>query len=244
MTLPPVSLLTQTEDIDERIFCNETSLPARCFGKDVCHCVHRLKVKLNSTVELIIVDKSPALGLANHPFHLHGFAFFVVGLGQVLEKATSIESLKQIHLNENYGKTFPVKDTIAIPSKGYAILRFRADNPGFWLLHCHMGNTALILLIHRNRHSCSFSEFHVGNGMGLILQVGEHKEMVKPSAGFPKCNNFVPKIDANIFSALKNDKHVAADLKSNNFAPATKSNFFKSYLLYILVIFLISNQVY
>lgn len=31
----------------------------------------------------------------------------------------------------------PVKDTLTIPARGYAILRFRTDNPGFWLVHCH-----------------------------------------------------------------------------------------------------------
>lgn len=35
-----------------------------------------------------------------------------------------------------------IKDTISIPSKGYTIFRFKADNPGWWLLHCHYGKGA------------------------------------------------------------------------------------------------------
>ncbi|CAG7918927.1 unnamed protein product [Penicillium olsonii] len=31
-----------------------------------------------------------------------------------------------------------LRDTVQIPSRGYAVLRFRADNPGVWLLHCHV----------------------------------------------------------------------------------------------------------
>jgi FtsP/CotA-like multicopper oxidase with cupredoxin domain len=31
-----------------------------------------------------------------------------------------------------------LRDTVQIPSRGYAVLRFRAENPGVWLLHCHM----------------------------------------------------------------------------------------------------------
>jgi hypothetical protein len=27
---------------------------------------------------------------------------------------------------------------VQIPSRGYAVLRFKADNPGVWLLHCHV----------------------------------------------------------------------------------------------------------
>lgn len=36
-------------------------------------------------------------------------------------------------------KMHAIKDTISIPSKGYTIFRFKADNPGWWLLHCHFG---------------------------------------------------------------------------------------------------------
>jgi Multicopper oxidase len=36
-------------------------------------------------------------------------------------------------------RRLPIKDTISIPSKGYIIFRFKADNPGWWLLHCHFG---------------------------------------------------------------------------------------------------------
>lgn len=31
-----------------------------------------------------------------------------------------------------------LRDTVHIPSRGYAVLRFRTDNPGVWLLHCHI----------------------------------------------------------------------------------------------------------
>lgn len=30
------------------------------------------------------------------------------------------------------------RDTVQIPRRGYVVLRFRADNPGVWLLHCHL----------------------------------------------------------------------------------------------------------
>lgn len=32
--------------------------------------------------------------------------------------------------------------------------------------------------------------------MAVILQVGDHHEMVKPPANFPKCNNFAPEVQA------------------------------------------------
>ncbi|KAJ3211961.1 ferroxidase fet3 [Dinochytrium kinnereticum] len=34
---------------------------------------------------------------------------------------------------------FPMRrDVVVIPGGGYAVLRFRADNPGIWLFHCHI----------------------------------------------------------------------------------------------------------
>ena len=32
----------------------------------------------------------------------------------------------------------PMKDTVSVPDAGFTLIRFLADNPGYWLLHCHM----------------------------------------------------------------------------------------------------------
>ena len=44
------------------------------------------------------------------------------------------------------------KDTMPVPDGGFSIMRFKADNPGFWILHCHMS-------------------WHHHVGMAVILQV-------------------------------------------------------------------------
>ena len=31
------------------------------------------------------------------------------------------------------------RDTVTVPPGGSTTIRFRADNPGAWLLHCHVG---------------------------------------------------------------------------------------------------------
>lgn len=46
----------------------------------------------------------------------------------------------------------PFKDTVIVPDSGFVILRFLADNPGYWLLHCHMS-------------------WHNHLGMGLVIKV-------------------------------------------------------------------------
>ncbi|XP_068667893.1 laccase-17-like [Aristolochia californica] len=83
----------------------------------------------NTRVELVMQDTS-ILGAESHPLHLHGFNFFVVGQGF-----------------GNYNpKTDPLKfnlvdpverNTVAIPSGGWVAIRFLADNPGVWFMHCH-----------------------------------------------------------------------------------------------------------
>lgn len=172
-------------------------MPLRCHHLEICHCVHRLKIKLNSTVELIIVDESNsefllmvpkgslinlllflAVNRINHPFHLHGHRFLVTKMGQhpdgipmTIDLAKSMITDTTIHATQKSVNV--IKDTVSIPSKGYTILKFVADNPGFWLMHCHF-------------------EWHLAVGMGLVLQVGETNEMIQAPDNFPKCNNYTP----------------------------------------------------
>lgn len=74
----------------------------------------------------------------NHPFHVHGHAFQVVGMGQhplgipltrhMVKHMLLTRSLPVSRSNDQ--ETSPLKDTVSIPSRGFAIIRFRADNPG------------------------------------------------------------------------------------------------------------------
>ena len=32
----------------------------------------------------------------------------------------------------------PIKDSVVVPDSGFTVLRFLANNPGYWLVHCHM----------------------------------------------------------------------------------------------------------
>ena len=36
-------------------------------------------------------------------------------------------------------KNAPKKDTLMIPAGAYAVIRFKSNNPGKWLMHCHTG---------------------------------------------------------------------------------------------------------
>ncbi|KAJ3026630.1 UNVERIFIED_CONTAM: hypothetical protein HDU68_005365 [Siphonaria sp. JEL0065] len=82
---------------------------------------------LNDVVELVIVSKDAD----PHPVHLHGHRFQVV---YASKKEEDFVPSKKYPVAE-----FPVmRDTVMIPPHGYIVLRFRADTPGAWLMHCHL----------------------------------------------------------------------------------------------------------
>lgn len=154
-------------------FCNASSIEESC-KEGYCECSHVLSVKLNSVVEIIIVDEGVTFD-ANHPFHLHGHSFRVVGLRR-LATETTIEQIKafdEAGLLKRNLKNAPIKDTVTVPDGGYTVIRFKADNPGYWLFHCHI-------------------EFHVEIGMALVFKVGEHKDMPPVPQDFPTCGSYMP----------------------------------------------------
>ena len=58
LVFPDYPPLTQPGNIDESQFCDEFDWPAHCVGRRLCPCIHRLQVRLNSIVELVVVDES------------------------------------------------------------------------------------------------------------------------------------------------------------------------------------------
>ncbi|WVQ76952.1 hypothetical protein IAR50_006631 [Cryptococcus sp. DSM 104548] len=69
-----------------------------------------------------------------HPFHFHGHEF------QVVHKSfdvTSNDTEVNPAINENQSNPAR-RDTIVIPPTGSVTLRWRADNPGAWMFHCHI----------------------------------------------------------------------------------------------------------
>nr|POE65674.1 laccase-3 [Quercus suber] len=66
-----------------------------------------------------------------HPIHLHGHDFFVLGTGHTAWKPVAdIATL-------NYNNP-PRRDVAMLPSGGWLALAFRTDNPGAWIMHCHI----------------------------------------------------------------------------------------------------------
>ncbi|KAK9884426.1 hypothetical protein WA026_007273 [Henosepilachna vigintioctopunctata] len=173
MKLLPFPIFSQRNEINEDLFCNETTLKDTDCKNNFCSCPHVIQVDLNAVVELFLIDKGFAYD-ANHPFHLHGHAFRVVAMERVgsdveLEKVIEMNEKGQIKRNL---KNAPWKDTVTVPDGGFTVLRFHATNPGYWLFHCHL-------------------EFHAEVGMSLVFKVGQHADMVSVPDNFPKCGNYI-----------------------------------------------------
>jgi FtsP/CotA-like multicopper oxidase with cupredoxin domain len=69
--------------------------------------------------------------LLQHPFHLHGHSFWLLGTGLgIYDQRTMADQLNT--------RNPPLRDTVTLPSGGWAVFRFKGDNPGMWIMHCHL----------------------------------------------------------------------------------------------------------
>ncbi|KAK9940580.1 hypothetical protein M0R45_017234 [Rubus argutus] len=118
----------------------------------------------NTSVELVFQDTS-ILGSESHPLHLHGFNFFVVGQG-----FGNFDPNKD---PSSFNIVDPVeRNTVGVPSGGWVVIRFLANNPGVWFMHCHF-------------------DVHLSWGlrMAWIVKDGKlpNQKLPPPPADLPKC---------------------------------------------------------
>ncbi|KAB7497564.1 hypothetical protein Anas_02384, partial [Armadillidium nasatum] len=99
--LPNVPPLSQPEEVDETLFCNESSL-TNC-SESFCHCTHIYNVEFGSLVEIILVDIG-AIYYANHPFHFHGHAFAVLGMERIGVHSTTLKAVSKMIFNFTFTK--------------------------------------------------------------------------------------------------------------------------------------------
>jgi FtsP/CotA-like multicopper oxidase with cupredoxin domain len=84
--------------------------------------------------------------------HLHGHDFWVLGSGLgIFDPKANASSL----VFDNP----PRRDVVMLPSGGWVVLAFVTDNPGAWLMHCHIGS-------------------HIAAGLGT--QFLESKSLIEP----------------------------------------------------------------
>ncbi|GLJ19466.1 hypothetical protein SUGI_0351470 [Cryptomeria japonica] len=122
------------------------------------------RLSYNSKVQLVLQDTS-VLTADNHPIHLHGFNFFIVGSG--FGNYDPIKDPKNFNLVDP-----PERNTVAVPTGGWSAIRFTADNPGVWFMHCHL-------------------EVHTTWGLKMAFVVengnGPNQSILPPPNDLPKC---------------------------------------------------------
>ncbi|KAJ0024439.1 hypothetical protein Pint_07815 [Pistacia integerrima] len=102
----------------------------------------------------------------SHPMHLHGYSFFLVGTG------SGNFNNETDPLSYNFVDP-PELNTMNLPKSGWATIRFFANNPGVWLMHCHL-------------------ERHANWGMETVFIVrngpSEDQKIRPPPANMPSCS--------------------------------------------------------
>ncbi|KAJ0979586.1 hypothetical protein J5N97_015060 [Dioscorea zingiberensis] len=122
------------------------------------------KLKYNSVVEMVL-QNTALITAESHPLHLHGFNFFVLaqGFGNYNEDAAQ-KMFNLVHPQ--------IRNTIAVPVGGWAVIRFIADNPGVWMMHCHL-------------------DVHLPTGLGMAFEVENgatpSSTLPPPPPDLPRC---------------------------------------------------------
>ena len=122
-------------------------------------------LELGQIYEILMVNND----IQQHPFHLHGHTIEFIAAGtheNLTEKHYDICNEYKFNMLpvdfdrvlrpfDEETEILSVGDTFTVPRKGFVVFRFKADNPGPWLLHCHM-------------------EWHINPGLVVILSVGNN----------------------------------------------------------------------
>ncbi|KAF7892221.1 uncharacterized protein EAF01_010301 [Botrytis porri] len=106
-----------------KIFNNETIFPTD-------YNVVPLEQTNNEEWVVYVIEDLTGFGIW-HPIHLHGHDFFIVA--QEADVFNADKSPAKFNLVNP-----PRRDVAALPGNGYLAIAFKLDNPGSWLLHCHI----------------------------------------------------------------------------------------------------------
>lgn len=97
--------------------------------------------------------------------HLHGHDF------AILQQSNQTYSPARLNLTLNNP---PRRDVVLLPANGFVVIAFKSDNPGTWLMHCHIGkiNHCVILakyFAEAYTDAIVCSAFHASEGLALQI---------------------------------------------------------------------------
>lgn len=74
-----------------------------------------------------------------HPIHLHGHDFYHLGVSPLtVPIPASPIVFTEDNINDLNFDNPTRRDVAMLPANGWLVLAFRTDNPGAWLMHCHI----------------------------------------------------------------------------------------------------------
>ncbi|XP_033759599.1 laccase-2-like [Pecten maximus] len=192
--IPTAPLYSQPDELNSS--CN-ILCPTDFADNNLCSCTYTQEIENGKVYQFTLTNLGNGKGWS-HPVHLHGHSFYVMKMGfgkfdsngVLVDLTTDISceigskgycnrpvwanttskggNIPGIVLNNN-----AQKDTIIVPSGGYVVTRFKADNPGAWFFHCDIG-------------------VHSENGMGMVIIESPEKYPDIPN-DFPVCENSLNK---------------------------------------------------
>jgi iron transport multicopper oxidase len=93
---------------------------------------HSFVLEHMNTIQIVLNSEDPGV----HPFHMHGHEF------QVIYRDVAYDDDSPTAFNPDNHNPFPEipirRDTVFVRPNSNLVLRFRADNPGVWIFHCHI----------------------------------------------------------------------------------------------------------
>ncbi|UPL02713.1 hypothetical protein LCI18_013647 [Fusarium solani-melongenae] len=153
---------------------------------------HPFVLKKDQIVQIVVNN----LDSGRHPFHLHGHNFQAIHRG-----AEEVGTYEDEGGDQN--QTFPNipmrRDTLVLWPAGNIVLRFKADNPGIWLFHCHI-------------------EWHVASG--LIATMVEAPDVLQQQLTVPQDHYDACKLGNNAYTGNAADNMIDfLDLSGQNRPP-------------------------
>ncbi|KAL5594128.1 hypothetical protein BROUX41_001174 [Berkeleyomyces rouxiae] len=107
-----------------------------------------------------------------HPMHLHGHDFYILGSSGTVDTATTFNATTDT-ASLNFSNPTR-RDVTMLPGLGWLVVAFKNDNPGAWLMHCHIA-------------------WHVGSGLSVqfVEKVSEIKSTLDLDSELePTCTNW------------------------------------------------------
>ncbi|CAL4979165.1 unnamed protein product [Urochloa decumbens] len=122
------------------------------------------RFRYGAVVDMVFQSTSLLQSDAN-PMHLHGHDMFMLAQGHGNYDAA--KDVARYNLVDP-----PMRNTVMVPRVGWVAIRFVADNPGVWFMHCHY-------------------EFHLMMGMAAVFIVEDGRTLDSvlppPPVNHPKC---------------------------------------------------------